>query len=85
LQDYKDVVNDDTITTEVSEIHAAPKREFKVKWGFIILYVVTCAINGICVAWTTGGSNQTSSIFAAKLDWTESETRFYNTLLNFAS
>lgn len=49
------------------------------------LYVITCAINGVCVAWTTGGCNQTSSIFAAKLDWNEADTRFYNTALNFAS
>ena len=27
------------------------------------------AINGINVAWTTGGNNQTSAVFAAKLGW----------------
>ena len=42
-------------------------------------------ICGICVAWTTGGNNQTASIFAAKLDWDSEETRFNNTLINFAS
>ena len=42
-------------------------------------------INGICVAWTTGGNNQTASIFAAKLSWTSDQTRIYNTLINFAS
>ena len=42
-------------------------------------------INGICVAWTTGGANQTASIFAAKLAWSPAQTRFNNTLINFMS
>jgi MFS family permease len=42
-------------------------------------------INGICVAWTTGGNNQTASIFSAKLGWSAEQTRGNNTLLNFAS
>ena len=42
-------------------------------------------INGICVAWTTGGNNQTASIFEAKLGWDAEQTRFYNTLINFCS
>jgi hypothetical protein len=43
------------------------------------------AVNGICVANTTGGNNQTASIFAAKLDWTAKETKFNNSLINVAS
>lgn len=37
------------------------------------------------MAWTNGGNNQTASVFAAKLDWTASETRLFNTLINFGS
>ena len=47
--------------------------------------MMTIGINGICVAWTTGGNNQTASIFSAKLGWTALETRNYNTLINFSS
>lgn len=42
-------------------------------------------LNGLCVAWTTSGNNQTANIFAAKFDWTSEETRFYNSLINFSS
>ena len=45
----------------------------------------TLALNGISVAWTTGGNNQTANIFSAKLEWTDSETRVYNSLINLAS
>lgn len=31
--------------------------KYKVNMGFIILYILTMAANGICVAWTTGGNN----------------------------
>ena len=30
---------------------------FKVNHGFLVLYVFAMAINGFCVAWTTGGYN----------------------------
>ena len=53
--------------------------------AFLVLYVFTMAINGINVSWTTGGNNQTASLFAAKLDWTIEETRLYNSLINLAS
>eukprot|EP00355_Strombidium_rassoulzadegani_P010378 CAMPEP_0168627064 /NCGR_PEP_ID=MMETSP0449_2-20121227/11010_1 /TAXON_ID=1082188 /ORGANISM="Strombidium rassoulzadegani, Strain ras09" /LENGTH=116 /DNA_ID=CAMNT_0008669189 /DNA_START=106 /DNA_END=453 /DNA_ORIENTATION=+ len=43
------------------------------------------ALNGVCVAWTTGGNNQTASIFAAKLGWDAEETVLKNTLINFCS
>ena len=59
--------------------------KYKVNMSFIILYILTMAANGICVAWTTGGNNQTASIFAAKLEWTADETRKYNSLINFSS
>ena len=42
-------------------------------------------LNGINVAWTTGGNNQTAPIFAAKLNWTAEETRLYNSLINLSS
>jgi hypothetical protein len=42
-------------------------------------------INGVCVAYTTGGNNQTASIFAAKLDWDADQTRRNNSLINFCS
>jgi hypothetical protein len=59
--------------------------QFKVNKWFIMLYIMSMGINGICVAWTTGGNNQTASIFAAKLGWSTDETRLNNTLINFAS
>ena len=34
-----------------------------------MVYAFTMGINMICVAYTTGGNNQTASIFAAKLNW----------------
>lgn len=43
------------------------------------------AVNGFCVAWTSGGYNQTTSIFVAKLNWTAADARFYNSLVNFSS
>lgn len=60
-------------------------KTYKINWGFLILYISSIAVNGICVAWTTGGANQTTPIFAAKLGWNASETRKYNTLINFSS
>lgn len=42
-------------------------------------------INGICVAWTTGGNNQTANLFAAKLNWTADQARLNNTIINFCS
>ena len=60
-------------------------KNFKVNYKFILLYSLTIGINGICVAWTTGGNNQTAPIFAAKLGWTADETIFYNTCINFSS
>ena len=32
-------------------------KKFKLNYGYLILYVTTMALNGICVAWTTGGNN----------------------------
>ena len=32
-------------------------RRFRVNWPFIIFYICSIAINGICVSWTTGGAN----------------------------
>lgn len=59
--------------------------EYKVNKWYIVLYIFTMGINGICVAWTTGGNNQTANIFAAKLGWTADQARLNNTLINFAS
>ena len=60
-------------------------QKFKVNYSFLALYILSVSLNGICVAWTTGGNNQTASIFAAKLDWNAAEARKYNTMINFAS
>jgi hypothetical protein len=60
-------------------------QEYKVNKLFILLYIITMGANGICVAWTTGGNNQTASIFAAKLGWSADETRKYNSMINFSS
>lgn len=59
--------------------------KFKVNRAFLVLYILTLSLNGICVAYTTGGNNQTASIFAAKLDWDGAETRKYNTYINLSS
>ena len=52
---------------------------------FVFLYILSVGIIGISVAWTTGGNNQTASIFAAKMNWNAEETRVNNTMINFAS
>ena len=57
----------------------------KINTRFLWLYVLTFTLNNICVAWTTGGNNQTASIFAAKLNWDPDQTRTFNTLINFSS
>lgn len=57
----------------------AEAKTFKVNMGYLLPYVIVLALNGICNAWTTAGSNQTSTLFAAKFGWTEDETKFYNT------
>ena len=59
--------------------------QYKVSKSFIALYLASLGVNGICVAWTTGGNNQTAGVFAAKMGWTGEETRFNNTFINFAS
>lgn len=41
-------------------------HEFKANHGYILLYVITMALNTINVAWTTAGHNQVAPIFAAK-------------------
>ena len=59
--------------------------EFAVNHWYIILCICTFSVNGLCVAWTTGGYNQSASIFAAKLDWTGAQAQDYNSLINFSS
>lgn len=49
------------------------------------MYVIVISLNTINVAWTTAVHNQVAPIFAAKLGWTAEETRFNNSLINFAS
>ena len=58
---------------------------FDVNWAFLIFYSLCVTANGINIAWTNGGNNQTASVFAAKLNWTPDETRLYNSLINLAS
>ena len=60
-------------------------KNYKVNLKFLIFYVFIMAANGIGVAWTTGGNNQTANLFSAKLNWTDDETRIYNSMINFAS
>jgi predicted MFS family arabinose efflux permease len=57
----------------------------EVNTRYILLFVVIMGLNGICVAWTTGGNNQTANVIAAKLGWTAEETRRNNTLINVCS
>jgi hypothetical protein len=56
-------------TVDASENHKELIPEFEINKKYVLLFVLTMGINGICVAWTTGGNNQTASIFEAKLDW----------------
>lgn len=60
-------------------------KTFKVNNWYITLYAITLALNCINVSWTTGGNNQTASVFAAKFDWTAKETQLNNSMINFAS
>lgn len=60
-------------------------EHYRVNSHFILLFVLTMGLNGISVAWTTGGSNQTASIFAAKFNWSAEQTRVNNSIINFAS
>jgi len=80
---------DDLAEVDLAEGGEASQKElipkFKVNTGYLLLYLFSIGCNGICVAWTTGGNNQTASIFAAKLGWDAQQTRVNNTLINFAS
>ena len=60
-------------------------RVYKVNRGFLAFYAIVMSVNAINVAFTTGGNNQTASIFAAKLMWTPEEVRRNNTFINLAS
>jgi hypothetical protein len=58
---------------------------FDVNSAYIFFYVLTMAINGVCVAYTTGGNNQTAGIFAAKMGWDAETTRRNNTIISTCS
>jgi len=60
-------------------------RVFKANESYIMLYVLTFALNTVNVAWTTAGNNQMAPIFAAKFGWDAAETRLNNSLINLAS
>jgi uncharacterized membrane protein len=60
-------------------------KKFKTNRWFLIIYALFVGVNGISVAWTTGGNNQTAPIFAAKMNWSASEARLNIMLINFAS
>lgn len=49
--------------------------EFQVNRRFIFAYILTMGLNGICMAWTTGVNHQTASIFEAKLNWNENQSK----------
>ena len=55
------------------------------KKGYLLFYVAVMAANAISVAWTTGGFNQTANLISAKLNWSDDETRLYNSVINFSS
>ena len=59
--------------------------KFKVNHYFLFLYVMTISMNGFVDSWTNGGYNQTASIICAKLNWTAAESRFNNSMINFAA
>jgi hypothetical protein len=56
-----------------------------INYRFLLVFIFTMGLNGICLAWTTGGNNQTANVLAAKLGWDASQTRFNNTMINFCS
>ena len=60
-------------------------KHFKVNIGYLILYVASIGINGLCVSWTTGGANMSANLIAAKLGWSDEETMFKNSAINLAS
>lgn len=38
---------------------------------FMLVIAVTMGLNGINIAWATGGNNQLVNLYAAKLDWSK--------------
>ena len=62
-----------------------PMQNYRVNNCFLYFYVFSMTIAFVNVAWTNCGNNQTANVLAAKFDWTADETRYYNTIINFAS
>lgn len=60
-------------------------EKFKVNLWYLTFFVLVMAANGISVAWTTGGHNQVANVFAAKLNWSDTETRSYNSIINLSA
>lgn len=79
-EDIKDKEDDSKDAQPADE-----SRVFKANESYIMLYVLTFALNTVNVAWTTAGNNQMAPIFAAKFGWDAAETRLNNSLINLAS
>lgn len=52
---------------------------------FLNLYVLTLGLGGINLGFAFAGNNQTANILAAKFEWDEEETKFYNSIVNFSA
>lgn len=52
---------------------------------FLNLFVLALGFGGMQMGFAISGNNQTANVIAAKFDWTEKETRFFNSLINSCS
>ena len=66
------------LTVKVNIIEIVKKTLETTHFHILLPGTTTITYNG-------SGNNQTANVFAAKFDWSASETRFYNTAINFAS
>lgn len=69
-----------TVTTNQANID----EKFKINWLFTSLYMATLILGVFHTAFSISGNVLTTPIFAAKLGWTEEETRINNTMISSA-
>jgi len=61
------------------------KDDPAINMGTLLQFIIICGLNGICVAWTTAGNNQTANVIAAKLGWSYEMTMYNNSMINVCS
>ena len=52
--------------------------------GYLLAFTFVYGLGMWHVTWTLAGNSQTTDVFKAKFDWTESETITYNTVISSA-